>query len=133
MTDFLSDLRANLQEALQKAYADEDLQKTTHAERIAQLQSEKAVFDKQYAESYQEREEKSVRIADTQAFIATRELDLQAYHDRLSTENNNFAANQKIHDDLVASINGELGVLEKALDLVQTPPFIDFLNGKMGK
>jgi hypothetical protein len=46
----------------------------------------------------------SVRISDTQAFIDTRDQDLHAYEDRLTIENNSFAQNQKIHDDLVVPI-----------------------------
>jgi hypothetical protein len=33
--------------------------------------------------------------------IAAREVEHEAYIQRLSTENNIFAMNQKIHDDLV--------------------------------
>ncbi|KAM3137248.1 hypothetical protein pb186bvf_010618 [Paramecium bursaria] len=133
MTDFLNSLRLSLFDALTKAYKDEDSQKQQDDYRNAQLASERQVFDSQYAEAYQEREDKSVRISDVQTLISTREQDLKAYGDRLRTENNNFSANKKIHDDIVASVQSELAVLAKALQVVQTPPFLDFLAGKIAK
>ena len=42
-----------------------------------------------------------VRISDVQTLIITRESDLKAYSDRLRSENNNYSANLKIHDDIV--------------------------------
>lgn len=133
MTDFLNSLRGNIQEAIQKAYSDEASQKTTHDQRIAQLEAERVVFDSQYADSYQEREDKSVRVSDTAVYISNRELDLKSYEDRLRMEQNGFAANQKIHDDIVNDINEELAILEKILNLIQSPPFLQFLGNKMNK
>jgi hypothetical protein len=37
---------------------------------------------------------------------------------RLKLESNTFAANQKIHDDVVNDINEELAILEKVLNLI---------------
>lgn len=74
-----------------------------------------------------------MRISDVQTLILTRESDLKAYNDRLRSENNNFSANLKIHDDIVTSVQQELAVLAKALQLIQTPPFQDFLAGKISK
>lgn len=39
-----------------------------------------------------------------QTLIITRESDLKAYSDRLRSENNNYSANLKIHDDIVVRI-----------------------------
>ncbi|CAD8083211.1 unnamed protein product [Paramecium primaurelia] len=133
MCDFLNSLRLNIFDALTKAYKDEDSQKQQDELRRQQLTSEKAVFDQQYADFYQEREDKTVRISDVQTMISTREADLKAYQDRLRTENNNYSANLKIHDDIVSSVQQELAVLAKALQVVQTPPFLDFLNGRIAK
>ena len=58
MKDLLNSLRGNLQETLQTAYGDEDSQKNNHDKQLSQLKDEEEVFDQQYAESYQEREEK---------------------------------------------------------------------------
>ncbi|CAK92036.1 unnamed protein product (macronuclear) [Paramecium tetraurelia] len=131
--DFLNSLRLNIFDALTKAYKDEDSQKYQHSLRTQQLTAEKTVFDQQYADFYQEREDKTVRISDVQTMISTRQADLKAYQDRLRTQNNNYSANLKIHDDIVASVQQELAVLAKALQLVQTPPFLDFLNARITK
>lgn len=48
-------------------------------------------------------------------------------------ESNGFAANQKIHDDVVSSINEELAVIEKVLVVIESPPFKQFLGSKMNK
>ncbi|CAK82783.1 unnamed protein product (macronuclear) [Paramecium tetraurelia] len=133
MCDFLNSLRLNIFDALTKAYKDEDSQKQQDELRRQQLTAEKAVFDQQYADFYQEREDKTVRISDVETLISTREADLKAYQDRLRTENNNYSANLKIHDDIVSSVQQELAVLAKALQVVQTPPFLDFLNGRIAK
>lgn len=52
MTDFLNSLRLNLFDALTKAYKDEESQNQQDQNRRAQLASERAVFDQQYAEAY---------------------------------------------------------------------------------
>ncbi|CAD8089210.1 unnamed protein product [Paramecium primaurelia] len=133
MCDFLNSLRLNIFDALTKAYKDEDSQKQQNQLRIQQLTSEKIVFDQQYADFYQEREDKTVRISDVQTMISTRQADLKAYQDRLRTENNNYSANLKIHDDILSSVQQELAILAKALQVVQTPPFLDFLNARISK
>lgn len=46
MTDFLNSLRVSIQEALQKAFQDENLQNATHQDRINQLEIEKELYER---------------------------------------------------------------------------------------
>lgn len=68
-----------------------------------------------------------VQIDDANKLILTRGKEHQSYLDRLTTENNNFSQNMKIHDDLVASVNSEIGFIEKALNVLQNPSFAEEL------
>ncbi|CAD8174687.1 unnamed protein product [Paramecium pentaurelia] len=133
LVDLLQSLRSYFVETLQAAYNDEDQQKLLHENRMNQLENEKQVFEKQYSDAYAEREQRSLQIEDTNRLLDTRGKELQGYQDRLTTENNNFSQNQKIHDDLVAAISGEIGFIEKALDVLMTQAFSDELQSAINK
>ncbi|CAK57426.1 unnamed protein product (macronuclear) [Paramecium tetraurelia] len=133
LVDLLQSLRGYFVETLQAAYNDEDQQKLLHENRMNQLENEKQVFEKQYSDAYAEREQRSLQIEDTNRLLDTRGKELAGYQDRLTTENNNFSQNQKIHDDLVAAISGEIGFIEKALDVLMTQAFSDELQSAINK
>jgi len=59
-----------------------------------------------------------VQIDDTNKVLETRASEHAGYLARLTTENNNYSQIQKIHDDLVAAINSEIGFIEKALNVL---------------
>ncbi|CAK60879.1 unnamed protein product (macronuclear) [Paramecium tetraurelia] len=133
LVDLLQSLRGYFVETLQAAYNDEDQQKLLHENRMNQLENEKQVFEKQYSDAYAEREQRSLQIEDTNRLLDTRGKELSGYQDRLTTENNNFSQNQKIHDDLVAAISGEIGFIEKSLDVLMTQAFSDELQSAINK
>jgi chromosome segregation ATPase len=131
VVDMLNDIRSNIVDSQNQDIQDEEASVEAFNAEITEKKNENRDFESTIVIKSAELEATNRKISENENYLSGRRVDLKGFQDDLAHENDSFAHDTEVFNQLKAELQREIDTANNALAVVENGDFAGYIGERI--